>query len=165
MSVSFRIAGLLGLIAAAAVDISWAQTRTATMTATIAVVARLSLSPAAISFPDSNPDTLPQVVAGPGPVSIVAKARAPYNGAVLLTILASDDLRSGVTTIPAGRITWTASGAGFVAGTLNKITAQSVGSWVGSGVYSGTQSFLFANLWTDPTGTYSTTMVYTLSVP
>jgi hypothetical protein len=156
---------LVGLVAAAAVDVCWAQTRTATMTASIAVMARLSLSPTAISFPDSSPDTVPSVPASPGPVSIVAKARAPQNGAVLLTVLASDDLRSGVITIPASRITWTATGAGFVGGTLNRTTAQTVGSWIGSGSRNGTQNFFFTNLWTYSTGTYSTTMIYTLSVP
>ena len=165
MAVIFRTTVLLGLIAVASAGTSWAQTRTATMTATIAAVARLSLSPTTISFPDANPDTLPQVPANPGPISITTKARAPLNSTVTLTLRASDNLRSGVTTLPASRITWTATGAGFGAGTLSATTAQTVGSWTGSGVRTGTQSFLFANAWTLPTGTYSTTMLYTLSVP
>jgi hypothetical protein len=38
-----------------------------------------------------------------------------------------------------------------------------VATWVGSGVHTGTQTFRFQNLWTHPTGTYTVTLVYTLS--
>jgi hypothetical protein len=82
-----------------------------------------------------------------------------------LSVLAGDDLRSGVLTLPASTITWTAAGAGFVAGTLNRTTAQTVGTWVGSGARTGNQSLLFANAWTYPIGTYTLTMTYTLSSP
>ena len=135
------------------------------MTATIAVVARLTLTPAAISFPDANPDTVPQIAALPGPVTITAKARAPQGSAVNLTVLATDALRSGVVTIPATNVTWSTTGAGFVPGTLSASAAQPVGTWIGSGARTGTQSFLFANSWSLAVGTYSTTMIYTLSVP
>ena len=46
---------------------------------------------------------------------------------------------------------------------LNASTPQVVGSWIGSGIRSGTQSFFFRNLWTHATGTYTVTLVYTLS--
>jgi hypothetical protein len=82
-----------------------------------------------------------------------------------LTVLASDDLRSGVTTIPANAITWTATGTGFVGGTVNRTTAQTVGSWTGSGSFNGSQQYLFRNLWTYSTGTYTLTLVYTLTSP
>ncbi len=142
-----------------------AQTRTATLNVTINGFARLTLSSSGVSFPDSNPDLVPQVPGTPGPLAITVKARTTANANLRLSVLASDDLRSGVRTILASNITWTASGAGFVAGTLNRTTAQSVGSWIGSGVRSGSQSLLFRNLWTHPTGTYTLTMTYTLSSP
>ena len=132
---------------------------------TINGFARLTLSSSGVSFPDSSPDLVPQVPGTPGPLAITVKARTTATANLRLSVLASDDLRSGVRTIPASNITWTASGAGFVAGTLNRTTAQSVGSWIGSGVRSGSQSLLFRNLWTHPTGTYTLTMTYTLSSP
>jgi hypothetical protein len=142
-----------------------AQSRPATLNATIDGLARLSLSATSVSFPDSNPDVVPLVAGTPGPLVITVKARANYNATVRLSVVASDDLRSGLLTIPAGNITWTAAGAGFVNGTLSAASAQSVGSWVGSGVRSGSQSLLFTNLWSHPTGVYSLTIVYTLSAP
>ena len=80
-----------------------------------------------------------------------------------LTVRATDDLRSGVRTIPACNITWTVTGAGFVERNPEPHAARTVGSWTGSGVRTGTQTFLFLNLWTYATGTYSLTMTYTLS--
>lgn len=142
-----------------------AQTDVATLNATISGMARLSLSSAALTFPDASPDTVPQVSATQGPVTITARARASAAGVVRLTVRANNNLRSGVNTIPAANITWTSTGAGFVGGTLSPTTAQTVGSWTGSGVRTGTATFLFRNLWTYATGTYTLTMTFTLTAP
>lgn len=142
-----------------------AQTRTVTLNASINGQARLTLSTTGVSFPDSNPDVVPQVPGASGPLIITVKTRSTLNANIRLSVLASDDLRSGVRTIPASNITWTATGAGFVAGTLSRTTPQTVGSWVGSGARTGSQNLLFRNLWTHPTGTYTLTMTYTLSSP
>jgi hypothetical protein len=142
-----------------------AQSQTATLNANLGGLARLSLSSTNISFADADPDSVPFVPASPGPITITAKARATQGATVTLTVQAGGDLRSGVNTIPAGHITWTASGAGFVPGTLSSTTPQVVASWTASGVHTGTQSFLFRNLWTYPTGTYTLTVTYTLSSP
>jgi hypothetical protein len=154
------VAALLALATSAL-----AQTRTATLNVTVNGFARLTLSSSGVSFPDSNPDLVPQVPGSTGPLTITVKARTTANASLRLSVLASDDLRSGVRTLPASNITWTATGAGFVAGTLNRTTAQTVGSWIGSGARSGAQSLFFRNLWTHPTGTYTLTMTYTLSSP
>jgi hypothetical protein len=140
-----------------------AQTQTATLNASIMEMARLSLSNGSLSFPDADPDTVPQIAASTGPVTITAKARATPGGAVTLTVRASDDLRSGLDTIPASSITWTATGAGFAGGTLSRTTDTLLGEWIGSGVHVGSASFRFQNLWTYPTGTYTLTMTFTLS--
>ena len=140
-----------------------AQSRTATLSATFSGLARLTLSTASLTFPDADPDTIPQVAGNPAVVTITTKARATRNGTVTLTVQASGNLRSGLITIPASNITWTATGAGFVAGTLSSATPQAVAAWVGSGVRNGTQSFFFRNLWTHPTGTYTLTLLFTLS--
>jgi hypothetical protein len=154
---------LLSLAATPAV--AAAQTRTATVNVSIDGVARMSLSVNAITFPDSNPSLVTQVSPTSGPLTITVKARTPLNSTVRLSVLASDDLRSGVRTIPASTITWTTSGTGFVPGTLNRTTPQAVGTWIGSGARTGTQSLLFANSWNHPAGTFTLTMTYTLSSP
>jgi hypothetical protein len=142
-----------------------AQSANATLSAPLASLARLSLSTNTLTFPDADPDLVPQVPALQGPVTITAKARAPQGGVVTLTVRASDDLRSGITVLPATLVTWTASGAGFVSGTVSSSSAQLVATWTGPGVHTGTQSYAFENRWTHPTGTYTLTLVYTISVP
>lgn len=136
---------------------------TATLNANLGGIVRISLSTTSLAFPDANPTTVPQVAALPGPVTITVRARASAGGQVLVTVQATDDVRSGISTLPAATITWTGSGAGFVNGTLSRTSPQTVASWTGSGVRTGTQSFFFQNLWTHPTGTYTVVMVYTVS--
>ena len=140
-----------------------AQTSTATLNASINSVARLSVSSAALTFPDADPDTVPSIQASQGPITVTAKARTSPNGTVTLTVRASDELRSGVNTIPASNITWVASGTGFGNGTLSATSAQAVATWTGSGVRTGTQTFFFRNIWSYATGTYTVTITYTLS--
>ena len=142
-----------------------AQPATATLSANVSPQAKLSLSTNSVSFPDADPDTVAQVPAQGGPLLITAKARATPGAQVVLTVLASDDLRSGVNVLPVSNITWTVTGPGFQPGTLSTTTPATLGTWTGSGVRSGTQLLLFRNLWTHPTGTYTTTIVYTLSAP
>jgi hypothetical protein len=160
---SVELALLVLLLMAAAVGPAAAQTDTATLNASVNGLARLSLSTLTISFPDADPDTVPNIPALQGPVIITAKARTSVNAVVTLTLLAADQLRSGLDTIPASSITWTATGSGFSSGTLSAASAQTVAGWIGSGVRSGTQSFFFNNLWTYTTGTYTLTMTFTLS--
>jgi len=94
---------------------------------------------------------------------IVARGEAARRAAGAEPARATADLRSGLSTIPASAITWTSTGSGFVGGTLSAAAAQTVASWIGSGVRTGTQSFIFRNLWSYPTGTYTLTMTFTLS--
>jgi hypothetical protein len=142
-----------------------AQTSTATLSATIGTLARLTLSATSVSFPNADPDTVPQVPAAGGPLLITAKSRATPGAQVLLTVLATDDLRSGISVLPISNITWTATGSGFAAGTMSKVAAATVAAWTGSGVRSGSQQMYFRNVWTHPTGTYTASIVYTLSAP
>jgi hypothetical protein len=140
-----------------------AQTDTATLNVGFNGLARLSFSTNTLTFPDADPDTVPLVPASGGAITVVAKARATEGALVTLTVQADDDLRSGVSTIPAAMVGWTATGPGFIAGTLSRAAPQTVATWSGSGVRTGTQSFFFRNLWTHPTGTYTVTLLYTLS--
>jgi hypothetical protein len=140
-------------------------TSAASLSADLRSVAKLSLSPVSATFADADPDVVAQIPSLGGALTITAKARATSGSQVLLTVQASDDLRSGLSVIPASAITWTASGAGFAPGALSKSAPVVVARWSGSGVRSGTQTLYFANVWSYATGTYSTTLVYTLTAP
>jgi len=161
-AVSLVVAALL--VAGALVDAA-SLSRTATATATINAVARLTLSSASLAFPDADPDTTPAIPATGGAITITAKARTTIGDTVTLVVQAADDLRSGLDTILATQLRWTSTGTGFVAGTMSKTAAQSVASWTSSGAWSGTQSYTLLNSWTYATGTYSTTLTYTLTAP
>lgn len=154
---------ILAILAAATA--AAAQTASATLSADLGGLARLAFSSTSLSFPDANPDLVPQVASLPPILTITAKARAGAGSAVTLTVQASDDLRSGIDTIPASALTWTAAGPGFTAGTVSRTAPQIVASWIGSGVHIGTQSYAFHNAWTYPSGTYSVSLLYTLSSP
>ncbi|MGD0915385.1 MAG: hypothetical protein ABSB22_02900 [Thermodesulfobacteriota bacterium] len=140
-------------------------TQPLTINATVANTAKLSLGVATIAFPDADPDTVPSIAATQNPVNVTAKAKTTTNGAVTLTVVTGGDLTSGSDTILIGNVTWTVTGAGFVAGTMNKTTAQSAGSWTGSGSRAGTFSYDLANSWAYATGSYTATATYTLTAP
>lgn len=147
---------------------AFAATSTANLTigATVTNMAALSLGGvASIAFPDADPDNPAPIPSLPASVSVTAKAKTTKNGSVTLTVLTGGDLTSGGDTIAIGNVTWTASGAGFVAGAMDKTTGQSAGSWSGSGSRSGTFTYSLANSWSYPTGIYSATATYTLTAP
>jgi hypothetical protein len=157
--------GCAAVLLAASGAPALAQTQNATMTASVSTMARLTVSSTTLTFPDANPDLSPQVAPTQGSLSITAKARATSGSQIVLTVQASDDLRSGLDVIPASALAWTTSGSGFTAGTLSKLSSVTVGQWTGSGSRTGTQNYLFRNLWTYATGTYSCMLLYTLTGP
>lgn len=136
-----------------------------TAAAIIGGLAKLSLSAGSLTFPDADPDTVPVVTPSGGALSITAKTRTTFGSTATLTVQASDDLRSGTQVVPASALTWTASGPGFAAGTMNTSSAQLVGSWTSSGVRSGSQTYTLQNSWTYASGTYTMTITYTLTAP
>jgi hypothetical protein len=159
-------------VAAAAVVVCFStpvfaqNTHSINVTANVAAKAKLTILVGAITFPDSDPDSVTSIVAAP--LTIDVKARTSASGNVTLTVLANGDLKSGVTdTITIDKLTWSGAGdAGYSAlGTSNKTTAQTVGSWTGSGSPSGTQTYALANSWAYATGTYTVTLNYTLTAP
>jgi hypothetical protein len=125
---------------------------------------RLTLSGTALTFPDSDADAVPWIPAAEGPLTITAKARNTGMNQVVLSVQASDDLRSGLNAIGISALRWSASGVGYVSGTMGT-DAQTMGAWSMSGRYAGVVTFALANAWTYPTGHYGTTLVYTLSAP
>jgi len=131
----------------------------------VAAQAKLTLSVSTLTFPNADPDTVPQIQASEGPLTITAKGRAAPGDQIILSVQASDDFRSGMDVIAISTLTWTATGIGFVGGVMNKTTAQPVALWTNSGSFTGTQTYLFANSWTYATGSYNVTLTYTLSAP
>jgi hypothetical protein len=126
--------------------------------------AKLTVSSATLTFPDADPDTVARIPASEGPLTVTVASRSTSGSAIVLTVQASDDLRSGLATIAVSALTWTASGIGFLGGTMSK-TAQTVGSWTTTGNSTGVLTFGFANGWTYSVGSYCTTITYTLTVP
>lgn len=127
--------------------------------------AQLTITPAAIHFPNANPNTVPAVPALENPVSVTANAQVDVAATATLTVIALGDLISGSDTISSDKISWTASGDGFIAGTMSKDAPVTAGSWVGPGDHSGTFSYFLANSWSYATGNYTQTVTYTLIAP
>jgi hypothetical protein len=140
-------------------------TSNVSVSATVSATAKLNVGTTTLTFPNADPDTTPSIAATEGTVNITAKAKTSANSNVTLTLLAGGDLTSGTDTIGISNLTWTVTGTGFSAGTMNKTAAQTVASWTDSGSRTGTQSFALANSWAYPTGSFSTTATYTLTAP
>ena len=158
------VLGIALVAIAAAQPLGAADTATGSLTvsATVAATASLTLGVGTISFPDANPD---DVLSIPGntALSIVAKGKTSTGSSVTLTV-AAPDLTSGTDTIAISNVTWTPTGAGFVAGTMSNV-ATTVGSWANSGNRSGSISFALANNWNYAVGNYTTTATFTLTPP
>jgi hypothetical protein len=131
-----------------------------------AQVLELSLSPRVISFPSSDPDVVPIVPAAP--VTVTYRIRQNVGAPWTLTVLAGGDLISGPSRVDISNVTWTATPAPpFQGGTLSKTVAQRLASGTGNvaNLSSGSVTFRLANSWTYSTGTYTQTVLLTLSSP
>ena len=163
------LAGIVVALAVVASPLEWLDAATnlgnVTVSITISAAAKLTLSSSTVTFPSADPDTMPSIAATEGAITVTAKAKTSTGSPVSVTVLAAGDLTSGSDTIPAGNVSWTVTGAGFVAGTMNKTTEQTLASWSGSGSRLGTQSYRLTNSWSYPTGTFATTATYTLTAP
>ncbi len=138
---------------------------TLNVSATVNAKARLELSSNSVSFPDADPETVLSIPASGGPINVTAKARTGAASNVTLTLQAGGNLVNAASDeIAITNVTWVGGGAGYANGTMNT-SAQSVGAWVGSGVYAGTMTFALANSWTYATGSYSATATFTLTAP
>ncbi len=136
-----------------------------TVNTNIAARASLNLGIGTINFPDADPTTVPSIGATENAVSVTARVRTGSASVATLQVLAASDLTSGSNTIAINNVTWTATGPGFVAGTMNSTTPQTAGSWTGPGEQIGTFSYFLANSWNYATGSYSATVTYTLTAP
>lgn len=126
----------------------------------------IALSPPVITFPSSDPDTVPLVSSAP--VQVTYRVRGNGNAPWSLTVLAAGDLISGPSRVDISNVTWVATPAPpFQSGTLSKTVAQRVASGTGNVNPDsiGSITFRLANSWTYSTGSYSQTIVFTISVP
>lgn len=125
----------------------------------------LAVSPSSIVFASADPDLVPLVAAAPITVQIrVRQNNAPWQ----LTVIANGDLNSGADTVDITNVTWTATPAPpFQGGTLSKTVAQRVASGTAmvNPAQNGSVTFRLANSWNYAAGTYSQTLVFTLSAP
>ena len=145
---------LFGLIGAVVVPAAEAQTLT------------LTISPSTISFANADPDTTPSIVAPT--VTVSYRVRSNPTGNWQLTLLASGDLVAGTAVIDITNVTWTASPVPpFQAGTLSHTLAQRLASGSGNvqATTTGTVVFRLANSWSYNVGSYSASVVYTLTAP
>jgi hypothetical protein len=127
----------------------------------------LALSPRVITFPSSDPDAQPVVDAPP--VTVTYRVRQNVASPWSLTVLAGGDLISGPSKVDISNVSWVATPAPpFQNGTLSKTVAQRVASGTGNVPAPNTTgliTFRLANSWTYSTGTYTQTVLFTLSAP
>jgi hypothetical protein len=163
------IIATVGVMALSTPAYAQAQTANGTVnvTANVNPKAKLTLNggaTAAISFADADPDVDATVSATP--LNIAVKARTSGTGTVTLTVRASQNLTSGSDTIDITALKWSSTGTNFAAsGTSSTGAEVSVLSATGSGNHTGVQTYALDNSWTYKTGTYTTTLTYTLTAP
>ncbi len=126
----------------------------------------LTISPLIVTFPTTDPDAAPLLNAPP--VTVQYRVRGNGNRPWTLTVLASGDLTSGASSIPASAVSWIATPAPpFRAGTMSSTTAQTVAAGTGNvnPPQTGTVTFRLTNSWTYDAGTYLQILTFTLSAP
>lgn len=159
------VAGL-SLLPAAAFATAATSTGSQDVSCTVANAASLTLGSSTVTFPSADPGSVTSIPANENAIDVSASVRTGDASTATLTVVATDDLTdSSSDVIAINNITWTVTGSGYQAGTMSKTSAQTVGSWTGSGVYTGTMSYALANSWNYQTGSYTTTLNYTLTAP
>ena len=124
----------------------------------------LQVQPATISFPSSDPDTVPVIAATPIRVSYIAQG-SPTNPWTI-TVRAEGNLISSAATIPISTVSWTATPKPrFTDGTLTTF-AQTLATGTGLiNIERGDVTFRFVNSWNYTVGNYTQTITFTLSSP
>jgi hypothetical protein len=140
-------------------------TGTATVTAQVNAAARLTLGSDTFTFATADPTTTASIPANENGTTITVGARTSANGAVSLTTQAVDDLKSGTNVISINNLGFTCTGDGFDHCTCSKTAPQTIGSWTGPGTHTASLNCFLANSFGYATGTYSTTVTFTLTAP
>jgi len=125
----------------------------------------LSVTPVTVTFPSSDPDTVPIVSSAPVQISYRIRQN---DGPWTLSVLATGDLISGSSTVDISNVTWVATPAPpFQNGTMSKTVAQRMASGTGpvNPSKQGQVTFRLANSWNYTAGLYTQTIVFTLTAP
>ncbi|MCR4395118.1 MAG: hypothetical protein NUW07_00110 [Candidatus Saccharicenans sp.] len=166
----FQVFGFwMGLLLLVAVSPLLAQqSRDVTFQVTLAEWYDLYLGTNTVTFTDiaptvgQTPGTV-QIAANENPVDVRVFAIMVPASSLSLTVTAGSDFH---TTVPASTVSWTVSGAGYQAGSLQAGTAVTVGQWTGSIFHwhEGQLNFSFLRDYVNQEpGTYSIVATYTLS--
>ena len=145
-------------------------TKDVTVSATVSSTAKLALDTSTITFPAADPDTTDSIPANENGAAVTAKVKTGATSTAVLTVQATDHLKSGTDVIPISKVTSTGTntaGSFFSAGPVTW-TKSSPGATVGqgqSGSFTGSFSWFLANSWTYATGNYTATATYTLTAP
>lgn len=134
----------------------------------IASLQVLIVAPQTITFPSSDPDTVPVVSAPPVQVTYLVVGGGRGRGNTWnISVRANGDLIAGPAQIPISNITWAATpNPPFRDGTLSSTVAQTLASGSGPITLSrGSVTFRLANSWDYTAGNYTQTVVFTLSSP
>jgi len=141
-----------------------------TLSATITSSATLTLSNTTITFNGGELPPTAMAAAENMSSTVNATFRTASTAPALLKVLATGDLVNTITStdkIPITALKQTATGdAFFLAGpiTWSKTAGVTVGSGQ-SGSWNGVFNWTLDNLWSYPTGTYTTSATYTLTAP
>lgn len=160
---------ILFLATAMALVLTWgvyAATATATLSVNFSLNAQatLTLSPISIHFVGADADLFPTLSTTEGLVHVTVKITNGSAQTGHLTCTANGpNLVSGTDLIPIEKVSWIGTGAGFVNGTLSDVAAVPVGSGMGPGIYEGNLDFRMVNSWAYASGSYSQTVLFTLS--
>jgi hypothetical protein len=126
----------------------------------------LSINPTTITFPSSDPDTVP--VVSSVPVQISYRVRQNNNRPWTLSVWSLGDLNSGLSSVDITNVTWIATPAPpFQNGTLARLVAQRVASGTGNvnPTQQGQLTFRLTNSWTYDAGVYTQVVTFTLTAP
>jgi hypothetical protein len=129
--------------------------------------ATVTLAPKVVMFASNDPDSVPVVVAAPVQLTYRIQGGGQTFG-WSLTVLAGGDLSDGSSSIDIANVSWVATPAPpFQNGTLSQTVAQVMASGTGqvNPAQDATITFRLANSWLYTAGTYTQTVVFTLSVP
>ena len=162
----FAATALFGLMGAADSVAQTPATAVVNVSASFAQRVKVAFDRTSVTFNTQAYDVNTVVPVQAAPLTVSAKARVPPNQRIVMTVQADGPFVSGTSTIPANKLSWTMTGAGFQAGgTANANAARMLGSWRGSGDYTGTQTYEFLDSWDYSVGTYTLTMTYTVTLP
>jgi hypothetical protein len=124
----------------------------------------LLVTPTTVTFPSSDPDTVPVISAAPVNVRylVIGAAGRPWT----ITVRAGGPLVSGASTIPISNISWIATPSPpFRNGTMSTV-AQTLATGTGTALLQqGNVTFRFANSWNYNVGNYTQTITFTLTSP